>query len=99
MALRCPKKLKKSVCVGLGLTGGSSPVPSSLTDNPGIGFSFWFVLGNPYRQLLRVDSFPFSPLVAPRTLNSDHRAEDHQDPIAPDDMPDIQCPLLLSSHF
>ena len=56
----------ESVCVGLGLTGCSSPVPSSLTCSPELEFSFWFDLGNSHhRQLLRVDSFFFSPSVAP----------------------------------
>ena len=55
-----------SVCWVLGLVGGSSPDPSPLAFPSGVGFfSYWFDLGNPYRQLLRVGFFPFSPSVAP----------------------------------
>ena len=55
-----------SVCWVLGLVGGSSPDPSPLAFPSRVGFfSYWFDLGNPYRQLLRVGFFPFSPSVAP----------------------------------
>ena len=67
MARTHPSAVKKLERPGWGF-GGRSPSPSLLVvqDCDPVGCSvFWFVLGNPYRQLLRVDIVPCPLSVAP----------------------------------